>query len=222
MSIYQIFIISPGGSLMFDWELKNNEMVGVEKTVSYPMSIVLEIIDQKATVVFGELDGVGLRYTVAAVNSCEVKEANLNIDNKKWDILDYLSVEAHYPLTIRFTPPVLSANEKMILSSTFHSLYAIAVRLSPKLKSSGIELLTTTQFKLHCFQSTAGVKFVVVCAANSTGNFDALLRKIYELYADFALKNPFYKIDNPIRCQRFDDAIRTLIEKHDKSLVVTI
>lgn len=28
---------------------------------------------------------------------------------------------------------------------------------------------------------------------------DALLRKIYEIYSDFALKNPFYSLEMPIR-----------------------
>lgn len=30
-------------------------------------------------------------------------------------------------------------------------------------------------------------------------NTEGLLRKIYELYGDFALKNPFYSLDMPIR-----------------------
>lgn len=30
-------------------------------------------------------------------------------------------------------------------------------------------------------------------------SIDALLRKIYEIYADFALKNPFYSLEMPIR-----------------------
>ena len=47
-------------------------------------------------------------------------------------------------------------------------------------------------------------------------NMDVLLRKLYELYADFALKNPFYSIDMPIRAEKFDEAIRLLVEKHEK------
>jgi hypothetical protein len=41
----------------------------------------------------------------------------------------------------------LSANEKIILSSMFYSLYTIAAQLSPAPKSSGIEVLETTQFR---------------------------------------------------------------------------
>ena len=54
-------------------------------------------------------------------------------------------------------------------------------------------------------------------AANETQqNMDQLLRKIYELYADYALKNPFYSIDMPIRAEKFDEAIKILMDKAEK------
>ncbi|OTF78762.1 hypothetical protein BLA29_014806, partial [Euroglyphus maynei] len=46
----------------------------------------------------------------------------------------------------------------------------------------------------------------------TTANKDWLLRKIYELYSDYALKNPFYKLDMPIRCELFDLNIAQLLE----------
>lgn len=33
---------------------------------------------------------------------------------------------------------------------------------------------------------------------------DATIRKIYELYADFVMKNPFYQMEMPVRCEAFD------------------
>lgn len=77
-------------------------------------------------------------------------------------------------------------------------------------------------FRLQCFQPTTGVKFIVVGSPSMTTGIDNFLRRLYELYADYALKNPFYSIDMPIRCQRFDDAVKNLIEKHDKYHMVTI
>lgn len=221
MSIYRIFIINRGGSLIYDWEGKN-DAVRVEKTFSYPVDIVLELIDQRVTVVFGERDGIGLRYTLAAVNGSPVQGNRVTIENSDYDVLEYLRNEKNFPLNLSFAPPTITPNEKIILSSTFHSLFTIAAQLSPVPKSSGIEILSTSQFRLHCFQSTTGVKFVLVGVASATVGIESLLRKIYELYADFALKNPFYSIDMPIRCQRFDDAIKALIEKHDKLNMVTV
>ena len=116
-----------------------------------------------------------------------------------------------------FSPPVLSANEKIIIASTFHSLYAIAAQLSPAAKSSGIKILETTQFRLHCFQSLTGLKFIVVASPTSPPNLDMFLRKIYEVYSDFALKNPFQSMDMPVRGDKFDEALKQLIEKQEKT-----
>lgn len=44
----------------------------------------------------------------------------------------------------------------------------------------------------------AGIKFVVLADPRQAG-IDALLRRIYEIYSDFALKNPFYSLEMPIR-----------------------
>ncbi|VDM57370.1 unnamed protein product [Angiostrongylus costaricensis] len=71
--------------------------------------------------------------------------------------------------------------------------------LSPAARSSGIEVVETTQFRLSCLQSRTRVKFVVVTSPPSAIPVESLLNKIYELYADYALKNPFYAIDMPIK-----------------------
>ena len=44
----------------------------------------------------------------------------------------------------------------------------------------------------------AGIKILVLADPKQAG-IDVLLRKIYEIYSDYALKNPFYSIDMPIR-----------------------
>lgn len=46
---------------------------------------------------------------------------------------------------------------------------------------------------------------------------DILLRKIYELYADYALKNPFYSLEMPIRCDQFDTKLGALLEQVEKT-----
>ena len=46
--------------------------------------------------------------------------------------------------------------------------------------------------------SFSGIKFIVLADPRQIG-VDALLRKLYEVYSDFALKNPFYSLDMPIR-----------------------
>lgn len=46
-----------------------------------------------------------------------------------------------------------------------------------------------------------GIKFIVLADPRQSG-IDTLLRKIYEIYSDYALKNPFYSLEMPIRYQR--------------------
>lgn len=51
---------------------------------------------------------------------------------------------------------------------------------------------------------------------NQTG-MDVLLKRIYELYADYALKNPFYSLDMPVRCELFDTNLQILLEQIEKT-----
>ena len=43
-----------------------------------------------------------------------------------------------------------------------------------------------------------GLKFIVL-ADHRQSKVEELLHKIYELYADYVLKNPFYSLDMPIK-----------------------
>uniref|UniRef100_A0A6Q2X4A0 Trafficking protein particle complex subunit n=1 Tax=Esox lucius TaxID=8010 RepID=A0A6Q2X4A0_ESOLU len=95
-------------------------------------------------------------------------------------------------------------------------LFAIGSQLSPEVGSSGIEMLETDMFKLHCFQTLTGIKFIVLADPRQSG-IDALLRKIYEIYSDFALKNPFYSLEMPIRCELFDQNLKGALEIAEKA-----
>ncbi|KAM5246714.1 trafficking protein particle complex subunit 4 isoform 3-T3 [Ctenodactylus gundi] len=95
-------------------------------------------------------------------------------------------------------------------------LTADGKELSPEQGSSGIEMLETDTFKLHCFQTLTGIKFVVLADPRQAG-IDSLLRKIYEIYSDFALKNPFYSLEMPIRCELFDQNLKLALEVAEKA-----
>lgn len=43
-----------------------------------------------------------------------------------------------------------------------------------------------------------------------------MLRKLHELYADYALKNPFYSLEMPIRCELFELGVHSLLEQSEK------
>ena len=121
-----------------------------------------------------------------------------------------------YPLNLKFGRQNTTTNDNIVLASMFYSLYAMAVQLSPDQGSSGINELETDTFKLYCSQTVTGVKFIVVCDPKQMG-IDQLLDKIYELYADFALKNPFYSLEMPIRADLFDQNLQVAIDQIERT-----
>ena len=54
-------------------------------------------------------------------------------------------------------------------------------------------------------------------AEPGTPDMDYVLKQIYVLYTDCALKDPFYELEMPIRCELFTQAVDSLIERVEKS-----
>ena len=106
--------------------------------------------------------------------------------------------------------PELNDNDWLRIGSTFHSLHAIATQVAPVV-SAGIEKLETETFRLQCFQTLTGIKFIITADAGTTA-LDVVLRMIYELYSDYVLKNPFYELEMPIRCHLFTTHVTNLIQ----------
>lgn len=52
-----------------------------------------------------------------------------------------------------------------------------------------------------------------------TQHMEALLKVIYELYTDFVLKNPFYEMEMPIRCELFDINLSLTVQKERVALL---
>lgn len=106
----------------------------------------------------------------------------------------------------------MDTNDSLRLASLWHSMHAISQQLSPVNGCAGIELLQADNFDLHCFQSLTGTKFFVVCEPGSL-HMESLLKYIYELYTDYVLKNPFYEMEMPIRCELFDINLSQAVQK---------
>lgn len=79
-----------------------------------------------------------------------------------------------------------------------------------------VKELETDTFKLNCQQTLTGIKFIVVSDPKQAG-VDQLLDKIYELYADYALKNPFYSLEMPIRADLFDQHLQVAIDQIERT-----
>ncbi|PYI09692.1 Sybindin-like protein [Aspergillus sclerotiicarbonarius CBS 121057] len=74
---------------------------------------------------------------------------------------------------------------------------------NPGIPATGLECLETDKFRLTCFQTLTGTKFLLFTEPTMV-NIDVVMKKIYELYADFVMKNPFYQLEMPVRCESFD------------------
>lgn len=154
-------------------------------------------------------------HVLLAINGVPVSGRKLE-DGK--DALDVLDEAASYPLTLKFGRPKMTVNEKINLASMFYSIFALAPQLSPVPGSSGIKTLEADTFRLQCFQTITGIKFMAITDPTHAG-LEPLLKKIYELYSDFALKNPFYSLDMPIRCELFDIHLQALLKQADRNCV---
>jgi len=137
--------------------------------------------------------------------------------------------------------PVISTNEFLLIGSTFHSLHAIASEASPivrppppsaalppsqgapvasgrplrRLPKDGIDFIDGGSVHLRCLQTPTGIKFVLTSEADSP-NAEAALRDIYVLYSDYALKNPFYELDMPIRCELFNRGVEAMVQRYER------
>lgn len=110
-------------------------------------------------------------------------------------------------------PSNLNADKNIVLASLFYACYANSEQIglglsnsehsSNMTRSMGIKTLEAENFRLDCFETLTKVKFVVISdlslgGPSTTANKQDLLRKIYEIYADYVMKNPFYTLNMPI------------------------
>lgn len=103
----------------------------------------------------------------------------------------------------------ISVNDLLVLAGTFHGVHAITKSLTPSSlfipsnQRTGIEVLDSSSFRLNCFQTFTGTKFLLFTEPGQP-NVETIVRKVYELYADYVMKNPFYQLEMPIRCEQFE------------------
>ncbi|KAK4211727.1 Sybindin-like protein [Rhypophila decipiens] len=129
----------------------------------------------------------------------------------------------------------ISTNDLLVLAGTFHGVHAITSRLSPVKPAqaqaqatpptqqppglltrpeppSGLEVLETENFRLQCFNTMTGTKFLLF-TDTTQANVDVVMRRVYEMYSDYVMKNPFYQLEMPIRCDMFDRKLSSYIRE---------
>lgn len=53
----------------------------------------------------------------------------------------------------------------------------------------------------------------MITASPGTPDLESLLRGIYDLYVDYVLKNPFFEMDMPIRCDLFNKNLDKMVQR---------
>ena len=67
--------------------------------------------------------------------------------------------------------------------------------------------------RLHDFADTLhlGTKFLLLTSPQQT-SVDPYMKKIYDIYSDFVMKNPFHTPEMPIRSDQFDQSLVKFIQ----------
>ena len=129
--------------------------------------------------------------------------------------------------------PGLTSNEYLVLAGTLHGIHAITSRLSPTGSSSGAQTIEGETFKMTILLTATGqylqpraprthvvlvthkttllgTKFVLLTSLVEP-TADSVLQKVYEIYSDAVMKNPFHTPEMPIRSEAFDSRITALL-----------
>lgn len=113
-----------------------------------------------------------------------------------------------------FVPhPKLKPNDWIRVSGIFHGMSTVIPRLSPfPKKHDGIASMEDDTFQLHCYQSLTGLKFIV-SATPQTQNLPRLLKDIYVLFCDYVMKDPFHRMEQPIKSIKFKEHLDNLVQR---------
>lgn len=85
-----------------------------------------------------------------------------------------------------------------------HSINSFVARMSPTDFKDGFLSYTTSAYKLHFFETSTGLKFVLLTDVN-IGNMRELLRKLYcKVYVEYVVRNPLIDLHLPITSSLFD------------------
>ncbi|VDM05080.1 unnamed protein product [Schistocephalus solidus] len=227
MSVYSVYIISESGSLQMYYD-RSTPTTKVEKTLSYPLSLVFKNVDGKLVVDFGATDDIKVGYCVLGVNGVPAKGSCLE-DGR--DILELFSNPSNFPITINFGLPPLSPNDRITLASMFQAIHHMSRILTPVEDSSkndekirpdshgsGIQTLETPECRLHCYESITGAKFLLVTDHRIPANARDALKLVYSAYTDYVLKNPFYSQNQPFNFEFFNDKVKRICEQIERGI----
>ncbi|KAI3379613.1 hypothetical protein SNEBB_011359 [Seison nebaliae] len=221
MTIDHVFIISKAGCLLYYYD-RNKRQISepIVETFSYPLPLSLKLFDGRIVVDFNETEKVKYGYALRKVNGKPLVDCN-KVPKRREDgeddlipIFDYIEDENHFPIKCEFEKKKMSANERLIFAGMFQGISAIAQQIAPCKKSSGINQIVTSTYTLFCFQPLTGIKFIAITDKSQTEHsMQPFFRHVYELYADYVLKDPFHILEMPIKSILFSEYFNKFISQ---------
>lgn len=102
--------------------------------------------------------------------------------------------------------PVIDFNDKLRLASSWFGMCGISSQLSPQPVHhvGGMHVLRADTFDLYSYQTLTGTTFMMVTSPHHKDAMSLLKDRVYVLYCDYVLKNPFYEADQVIKSSLFD------------------
>mmetsp|Transcript_59445 Transcript_59445/g.72759 ORF Transcript_59445/g.72759 Transcript_59445/m.72759 type:complete len:140 (+) Transcript_59445:40-459(+) len=109
--------------------------------------------------------------------------------------------------------PRLKQNDWLRVSGIFHGMSEVIKQLSPiNKKNDGIISIEDDTFRMNCYHTLTGLKFIVTASPESK-NLDRILKDVYQLYCDYVMKDPFHKLEQPIKSYKFVNALESLVQR---------
>ncbi|KAF8767647.1 Trafficking protein particle complex subunit like protein [Argiope bruennichi] len=184
-----VYIVSKAGGMIYQYD-HNVVPIEYERTFTYPLDLTLDYVNSRVTVTFGEIDTIKVGHIVLAVNGNPIMGRKMSDGS---DVFEVIKNKENFPISIKFGRPRLGTNEKIVLGQIFS-------RRKAEPHCSGIEVLEADTFKLYCYQTITGTKFIVVADPKQGGCLETyLLKKIYEV------------------CEYFDTNLQAALEQIDKT-----
>ena len=92
------------------------------------------------------------------------------------------------------------------------SIKSFVSKISPIDTREGFLFYKTNKYCLHFFESLSGLKFVLNTDINLKGVRE-LLKEIYKLYVEYAVRNPFFTPGSPINSDLFQAKLDDFIKQ---------
>lgn len=114
--------------------------------------------------------------------------------------------------------PRLKPNDWLRVSGIFHGMSEVIKQLSPfPKKHDGIQSIEDDTFRLQCYHTLTGMKFIVSATPNAD-NLERLLKDVYSLYTDYVMKDPFHQMEQPIKSKKFIAHLDSLVQRTSSTM----